>query len=84
MNRDKRLLKLKKVCKEGVEKYGARFKIGLGCIATGISGTEPLLSPQELAEDLYMAKENKVSEAIIFRSGGLTEDYIKAIQSVLS
>lgn len=82
-SRERRVSKLREVCEQGVERYGNRFQIGLGCIAKGVSGVEPILSPEELKEDLQTAKESKVSEAIIFRLGGLTQDYIKAIESVI-
>ena len=82
-SREKRASKLQEVCEQGVEKYGARFKIGLGCIAKGVSGVEPILSPEELKEDLQIARESKVQEAIIFRLGGLTGDYIRAIETII-
>ena len=81
MSRDKKLLKLIRTCREGVGKYGTRFKIGLGCTATGVGGTEALLSPQELAEDIFTAKKCGVTEVVIFRLGGMTEEYVKAIHS---
>lgn len=80
--REKKIARLREICKKGVEQYGGRFKIGLGCIARGISGIEPILSPDKLAEDLKIAKESKVEEAIIFRLGGLTPDYIRAIKTI--
>ena len=82
-SRERRVSKLRDVCEQGVERYGNRFQIGLGCIAKGVSGVEKILSPEELKEDLQTAKESKVSEAIIFRLGGLTQNYIKAIESVI-
>ncbi len=82
-SREKRSSKLREVCEEGVKKYGKYFQIGLGCIAKGVSGVEPILSPTELKEDLQIAKESKVSEAIIFRFGGITKDYVKAIETII-
>lgn len=75
--------KLRQVCELGIKKYGARFKIGLGCIAGGILGIEPLISPEELREDLKIAKEIGVSEAIIYRLGGLNEAYLKVIKEFI-
>lgn len=70
---------LRKICIQGVKEYESRFRIGLGCITKGISKLEPILTPEELAEDLEIAKECGVVEAIIYRLGGLNEEYIKAI-----
>jgi len=70
---------LQRICIDGVEEYGSRFRIGLGCIAKGISKLEPILTPEELARDLEIAKEYGVVEAIVYRLGGLNEKYIKAI-----
>lgn len=70
---------LRKVCVDGVKEYGLRFRIGLGCIAKGISKLEPILTAGELARDLEIAKESGVVEAIIYGLDGLNEEYIKAI-----
>jgi len=70
---------LRKICVDGVKEYGSRFRIGLGCITKGISRLEPILPPEELAIDLEIAEESGVQEAIIYRLGGLNEDYIKVI-----
>ena len=82
-SRAAKVAKLREVCELGIEKYGTRFKIGLGCIAGGILGIEPILSPEELGEDLKIVKESEVSEAIIFRLGGLNEAYLKAIRKFI-
>jgi hypothetical protein len=81
--RGAKLTKLRRACELGVKKYGAKFKIGLGCIAGGILGNEPILLPEELKEDLQIVKENKVPEAIIFRLGGLNEAYIEIIRKFI-
>ncbi len=70
---------LRKICVDGVKEYGSRFRIGLGCITKGISRLEPILPPEELAIDLEIAEESGVQEAIIYRLGGLNEEYIKVI-----
>jgi len=82
-SRGAKLAKLREACELGVKKHGYRFKIGLGCIAGGILGNEPILSPEELKEDLQIVKENKVPEAIIFRLGGLNKAYLKAIREFI-
>jgi len=82
LGRPHSLIRLREVCESGVANYGQRFKIGLGCIATGVAGWEPILSPDQLAEDLNIAKELGVREAIIFRLAGLTEEYVRAIKTL--
>lgn len=78
--RERRTARLHRICDAGIKKYGKRFKIGLGCITHGISGTEPILTPEQLGEDIEIVKRVGVSEAIIFRLGGLNEDYVKIIK----
>lgn len=57
---------------------------GLGTIAIGVLGNEPILSPEDLSKDLQWAKESGVEEVFIFRLGGLNESYISAIkQSIM-
>ena len=62
-------------------KYG-NISLGLGTIAVGILGSEPILSPERIREDLKWAKESKAKEVFIFRLGGLDDSYISAIKSV--
>ena len=54
---------------------------GLGTIAVGIFGNEPILSPAELDEDLAFLRNNKIENAVIFRLAGLNEEYIKVIKN---
>lgn len=65
-------------------KYGNKLIIGLGTIAVGILGDEPILSPRELGKDLVGCKKNKIKEVIIFRLGGLNKNYVKEINRVIS
>lgn len=53
---------------------------GLGTIAIGVLGNEPILSPENLRADLQWAKESNAKEVFIFRLGGLNESYILAIK----
>lgn len=65
-------------------KHNNEAGIGLGCIAVGISEMTPLFhSSKELDSDLSILKKNKIKEAIIFRLGGLNEDYIRIIKKYL-
>ncbi|MCD6081771.1 hypothetical protein J7J56_02650 [candidate division WOR-3 bacterium] len=74
---------LRKVCETGVEKYGVRFKIGLGCIAKGVTKLERLLSPEALYHDLKIVSECGVDEAVIYRLGGLNEAYLDVINEFI-
>lgn len=83
LSRKEIIVRLREVCEVGVKRHGKRFKIGLGCIAIGVGGSEPILSPDELFEDLKIAKDTGVSEAIIFRLGGMNEKYLESCNKVL-
>ncbi len=74
---------LRNVCEAGVKKYGVRFKVGLGCIAKGITKLERLLSPEALYHDLKIASECGVDEAVIYRLGGLNEAYLDVINKFI-
>jgi hypothetical protein len=66
------------------EMIGDRLSVALGTIASGIHGSEQILSPKELDRDLRMMREMGIDEVIIFRLGGLTREYLKVIQRYLS
>jgi len=61
-------------------KYGQNLQVGLGTIATGILGNEPILSPKKLDRDLNFLRENGIETAVIFRLGGLNEKYLEVIE----
>lgn len=69
---------------KGVRRYGDKFILGLGVIATGVGGNEPLLSPNELATDLESASLSGVREVVIFRLGGLTRAYLEVMERFVS
>jgi hypothetical protein len=56
------------------------LELGLGVIAQGILGNEPILSPEKFNEDLIFMKENGFNIATIFRLGGLDDQYYKIIE----
>ena len=60
----------------GIKKFDQHFIASFGTIAKGIHGTEPILSATQLKKDLMLARNARVSEAIIFRLGGLNSKYI--------
>ncbi len=55
--------------------------VALGTIATGISGRERILAPEELARDLKIAKELGVQEVVVFRLGGWEKRYAEVIEN---
>ncbi len=67
------ILKVKKEINPEVE-------LGLGTIAIGILGNEPILSAKDLGKDLKFMKENNFKVATIFRLGGLNQEYYEAIK----
>lgn len=66
---------------QGIIKKGTY--LGLGTIAIGILGTEPILSPEALDKDLSFAKKNEAPEVTIFRVGGLNKSYLSTIKKYL-
>ena len=68
--------------KAGKKEFGGRFMVAYGTIAKGVAGNEPLLSLNQLREDLEIAKEVGIKEVIIFRLGGLNKDYCSVIKEL--
>ncbi|HAA55021.1 MAG TPA: hypothetical protein DCE42_09700, partial [Myxococcales bacterium] len=56
-------------------------KVGLGTIATGIFGNEPILTPSSLRADLQFLQTHGIHQAVIFRLGGLDDEYMDVIRS---
>ncbi|MCK4589820.1 MAG: hypothetical protein KAT77_05220 [Nanoarchaeota archaeon] len=67
-----------KVMKNNIEKQKS---VGLGVIALGILGDEPIISVQNLEKDLELAKKSRTEKVTIFRLGGLNKDYMKVINN---
>jgi len=55
------------------------YAIGLGTIATGILGNEPILSLENLEKDIEFVKRVGFNKFIIFRLGGLNKEYIEVL-----
>ena len=70
---------LKKELQRGKQEYDSRFIPSLGVIAPGIMGNEAVLSPQQLEQDLLIAKKAGIKEVILFRLGGMEKEYAKII-----
>jgi len=71
---------LREELRRGKREYGDDFIAGLGVIAPGIQGDEPILSPQQLEQDLQIAQKAGIKEVILFRLGGLDERYGKVLK----
>ncbi len=65
--------------RRGKQEYGQNYLLAFGTIARGVNGTEPLLSPQQLEQDLRLAKRLGIKEIILFRLGGLNQEYVKIL-----
>ena len=61
------------------QKIGSDIQVGLGTIAKGILGNEPILNPKDLEKDLSFCKDNNVGSVVIFRLGGIDDKYLKVI-----
>ncbi|MEK6863590.1 MAG: hypothetical protein AABW53_02740 [Nanoarchaeota archaeon] len=64
----------------GIKEHGSKYVVGYGTIAIGVGGNEPMLSPQQLETDLWIAQEAGVKEVVLFRLGGLNNKYIKVLE----
>src|SRR3989344_4433359 len=65
------------------KEYGPHIKIGLGLLATGIHGNEPLISASLLDRDIRCASNSNIGEVIIFRLGGLDKKYASVINKYI-
>ncbi len=73
-----------KELRKNVKKWGNKFCVGMGTIACGIHGTEPLLLSKLLEKDLAIAKKVGVSEVVLFRLGGLNQKYLSVLKKFAS
>ncbi len=70
----------RKELQRGKELHQDNFIASFGTIASGMKGNEPILTKEQLNQDLKIAKENNIQEVIIFRLGGLDKEYLKIIR----
>ncbi|MBI3394684.1 MAG: hypothetical protein HY042_02500 [Spirochaetia bacterium] len=70
---------MRREIRSSAAEHGRRFAGGLGTTAVGIFGNEPRLSPEDLDRDLGMLKASGVKRAVIFRLGGITQEYADVI-----
>jgi len=59
------------------------YSISLGTIAHGVQGDESILSSGDLEKDLSFVKSCGFKKVIIFRLGGLNNNYIKVIEKFI-
>lgn len=72
--------KVKKFEKSFAQLNPKFLSVGIGTIATGVFGNEPILPPEGLYKDLEWAKSTGTDEIFIFRLGGLNKEYISVIK----
>lgn len=60
--------------------FGEKCVPGLGTIAHGILGIEPILSVELFLRDLKLAQEAGFKEVVIFRLGGLEKKYVNKVR----
>lgn len=77
----------KKYLLDNIRKSKNKFKeysVALGLIGRGIEdSTTPLISYNDLWEDLKIAKEERVKEAILYRLGGLNKQYLDILRKFI-
>jgi hypothetical protein len=64
-----------------IKKYKNKkdYAIGLGVLARGILGNEPILSSENLEKDLKFVEDCGFKKVIIFRLGGLNKQYVQVL-----
>ncbi len=67
----------------GKKQWGKNFRVGYGTIAAGILGKESILAPEQLRHDLTLAQEKKIPEVVIFRLGGLNQEYANILKKII-
>jgi len=73
--------KIKKKIKKIKDKHN--YSISLGTIDIGILGNEPKLLPEKLKHDIQFTKKAGFNKIIIFRLGGLNQEYIKVLKEFI-
>lgn len=63
----------------GKKEYGSKFIAAVGIIASDIHKKNTVFSSMQLVHDLKMVQKCDVKEVVIYRLGGLTKEYIQAL-----
>ena len=74
-------LPFKQLFEDHLKTHGHDFIPALGLLAPGIHGSEQILSPTQLRQDLEMCQG--ADEVILFRLGGLNQKYLTVIEKFL-
>ena len=75
---------ISKLIRNGIikaRKLNPNLQLGLGTIATGILGNEPIISVSSLKNDIDFIKINNIETGVIFRLGGLNKEYINLLST---
>jgi hypothetical protein len=64
-------------------KNKSNYSLSLGTIARGIIGNEPILSAENLDNDVKFVKEAGFEKVIIFRLEGINKDYIRVLKKFI-
>lgn len=68
----------------GVKRYGNNFQVGLGTIAVGVFGNEPIMELELLERDLELVRNCGIETVTIYPMGGLNRKYLSVIREYLS
>lgn len=69
-----------KLYERKVKQYAQKkIRLGLGLIAPGIHDEKHRTNPENLQREIEIASSHGIKEVIIFRLGGLNDDYLRAI-----
>jgi hypothetical protein len=71
---------VKRELKKGRSEYGKNFLVAYGTMGRGIQQTEPNINAGQLVRDLQIARESGIEEVIIYRLGGLNNQYAKILR----
>lgn len=74
---------MKKEIKPFIQSFNKKYKtfqLGIGVLAKGIAGNEPVMTSEQLDKDLKSARLAGVKEVVIYRLGGLTKSNIKIVK----
>jgi len=74
---------IRKEIRQAQIRFGKRLRIGLGTLTHGIRGDEPAISSELLERDLGICQELGIEEIILFRLGGMNEEYQKIIEKFI-
>jgi len=71
---------LKRETKKGIEKYGDKFSVGLGCLSKGVLGYEPILIPEDFRADLETVNNQGLKKVYVYDLKGINKDYASVMK----